>query len=104
MQYAAEIASPTPEGTSTGLIQLCGQVSVVSVYIMAAMRSSDGSFTVSLVLAAALLAVMAFVLSRLRDARPATLTGAAAGAQSGTAAGGPAGAAGQAGALPTAGD
>ena len=29
MQYAAEIANPTPEGTSTGLIQLCGQVSVV---------------------------------------------------------------------------
>jgi cyanate permease len=111
MQYAAEIASPTPEGTSTGLIQLCGQVSVVSVYIMAAMRLSDGSFTVSLVLAAALLAVMAFVLSRLRDARPATLTSAAIGAQPAagghpeTAAGGqPAAAAGQAGALPTAGD
>jgi MFS family permease len=75
MQYAAEIASPTPEGTSTGLIQLCGQVSVVSVYIMAALRLSDGSFTVSLVLAAALLAVMAVVLSRLREAGPAALAG-----------------------------
>ena len=39
MQYAAEIANPTPEGTSTGLIQLCGQVSVVPVYIMAALRT-----------------------------------------------------------------
>ena len=51
MQYAAEITTPTPEGTSNGLIQLCGQVSVVSVYIMAALRTSNGSFTVSLLLA-----------------------------------------------------
>jgi MFS family permease len=70
MQYAAEIAHPTPEGTSTGLIQLCGQVSVVSVYVMAALRTADGSFTVSLLLAAALFAVMAVVLSRLRDPGP----------------------------------
>ncbi len=67
MQYAAEIANPTPEGTSTGLIQLCGQVSVVSVYIMAALRTANGSFTVSLLLAAGLFAVMAVVLSRLKD-------------------------------------
>lgn len=71
MQYAAEIANPTPEGTSNGLIQLCGQVSVVYVYIMAALRTGDGSFTVSLVLSAALLAAGALVVSRLRDTAPA---------------------------------
>jgi MFS family permease len=70
LQYSAEIANPTPEGTSTGLIQLCGQVSVVSVYVMEALRTSDGSFTVSLVLEAALLAAMAVVLWRLRDPAP----------------------------------
>ena len=36
MQYAAEVTSPTPEGTSNGLVQLCGQSSVVFVYIMEA--------------------------------------------------------------------
>ena len=52
------------------LIQLCGQVSVVSVYIMEALRMSDGSFTVSLLLAAGLLAVCAVAVSRLKDAAP----------------------------------
>ena len=68
MQYAAEITNPTPEGTSNGLIQLCGQVSVAYVYLMAALRTADGSFTVSLVLSAVLLAVGALVVSRLKDA------------------------------------
>ena len=71
MQYAAEITHPTPEGTSNGLIQLCGQVSVVYVYVMAALRTGDGSFTVSLVLSAVLLAAGALVVSRLKDAAPA---------------------------------
>jgi MFS family permease len=72
MQYAAEVSNPTPEGTSSGLIQLCGQVSVVYVYVMEALRLSDGSFTVSLLLSAVLLAGCALVLSRFKDPRPAT--------------------------------
>ena len=72
MQYAAEITNPTPEGTSNGLIQLCGQVSVVFVYIMAALRTADGSFTVSLLLISGLLVVSAVVVSRLQDAPPAS--------------------------------
>ncbi len=83
MQYAAEITNPTPEGTSNGLIQLCGQASVVSVYIMAALRTSNGSFTVSLLLLAGLLAACALALSRLKDAglvvAPATVATVAAG-------------------------
>ena len=70
MQYAAEVTRPTPEGTSNGLIQLCGQVSVVYVYVMSALRLSNGSFTVSLLLSAALLAVLALLMSRLKE--PAT--------------------------------
>ena len=70
MQYAAEITNPTPEGTSAGLIQLAGQVSVVFVYIMSALRTSNGSYTVSLLLSAGLLAGFALAVSRLKDAAP----------------------------------
>ena len=50
-QYAAELTRPTPEGTSSGLIQLCGQASVVFVYAMDATRTADGAFTPSLIAA-----------------------------------------------------
>jgi MFS family permease len=68
MQYAAEVTFPTPEGTSNGLVQLCGQCSVVFVYIMGPLRTGNGSFAVSLLLMSVLLAVMAVVVSRLKDA------------------------------------
>ena len=67
MQYAAEITHPTPEGTSNGLIQLFGQGAVVFVYIMEAMKSSDGSFTPSLVLALVLLVVSAGLVTQMKD-------------------------------------
>ena len=67
MQYAAEITQPTPEGTSNGLIQLFGQASVVFVYIMEALKSSDGSFTPSLLLAIGLLIVSALIITQLHD-------------------------------------
>jgi len=67
LQYAAEISHPTPEGTSSGLIQLCGQVSVVFVFVMAGLRTANGSYTVSLLLSAALLIAAAVVVSRLKD-------------------------------------
>jgi MFS family permease len=78
MQYSAEITNPTPEGTSNGLIQLCGQVSVVYVYVMAALRTSNGSFTVSLLLSAVLLAACAVIVSRLKDPGPAAARAGAA--------------------------
>ena len=68
MQYAAEVTFPTPEGTSNGLVQLCGQCSVVFVYIMGPLRTGSGSFEVSLLLMSVLLAVAAVVVSRLKDA------------------------------------
>ena len=67
MQYAAEITYPTPEGTSNGLIQLAGQGAVVFVYIMEAMRTSDGSFTPSLVLALGLLVISAGLVTQMKD-------------------------------------
>jgi cyanate permease len=67
MQYAAEITRPTPEGTSSGLMQLVGQASVVYVYVMEAMRSADGSFTPSLLVAVALLVGAALFATQLRE-------------------------------------
>lgn len=69
MQYAAEITHPTPEGTSNGLIQLAGQGAVVFVYIMEAMKSSDGSFTPSLLLALGLLVISALLVTQMKDAK-----------------------------------
>ena len=70
MQYAAEITYPTPEGTSNGLIQLFGQGAVVFVYIMEAMKSPNGSFTPSLILALLLLAVSAGLVTQMKDLQP----------------------------------
>jgi MFS family permease len=67
MQYAAEITQPTPEGTSNGLIQLFGQGAVVFVYIMEAMKTSDGSFTPSLILALVLLVVSVALVTQMND-------------------------------------
>jgi hypothetical protein len=67
MQYAAEITYPTPEGTSNGLIQLFGQAAVVFVYIMEAMKTSDGSFTPSLLLALGLLVLSVGIATQLKD-------------------------------------
>lgn len=67
MQYAAEITHPTPEGTSTGLIQLFGQVSVVFVYIMEALKTTDGSFTPGLLLASGLLIVSSILILKMKD-------------------------------------
>ncbi len=58
---------PHAEGTSNGLIQLCGQAAVVFVYVMEAMRTEDGSFTPSLLLAAALLGVCLLLITQMKD-------------------------------------
>jgi MFS family permease len=70
MQYAAEITQPTPEGTSNGLIQLAGQLSVVFVYVMELLRLPDGSFTPSLLLSVGLLIVGALIITRMPDPLP----------------------------------
>ena len=67
MQFAAEVTHPTPEGTSNGLIQLFGQASVVFVYIMEALKTSDGSFTPALLLAIGLLVVSSLLVTQMKD-------------------------------------
>ncbi len=70
LQYVAEITYPAPEGTSTGVLQLFGQVSVVFVYIMEAMKSPNGAFTPSLILSVGLLVVMVIVSTQMKDPLP----------------------------------
>jgi MFS family permease len=69
MQYAAEITYPTPEGTSNGLMQLTGQGAVVFVYIMEALKTSDGSFTPALLLALGLMVVSVVFIAQMKDAK-----------------------------------
>jgi MFS family permease len=69
MQYAAEITYPTPEGTSNGLMQLFGQVSVVFVFIMEALRTADGSFTPALLLSIGLLVLAVALVTQMKDAK-----------------------------------
>lgn len=66
-QYASEITRPTPEGTSSGLAQLCGQASVVFVFAMSATRTSDGSFTPSLIASVVLLVIAGLIATRLEE-------------------------------------
>jgi MFS family permease len=70
MQYVAEVTYPAPEGTSNGLIQLAGQLSVVFVYLMDAMKSPNGAFTPSLVLFVGLMLVMVGVITQMKDPPP----------------------------------
>ncbi|HSG16631.1 MAG TPA: MFS transporter [Anaerolineae bacterium] len=73
MQYATEVTVPTPEGTSNGLVQLCGQASVVFVYIMGAMQTADGSLTPSLLLAIGLMLLSVAIISQMKDPEPVSV-------------------------------
>ena len=66
-QYAAEITYPAPEGTSNGLLVLAGQVSVVFVYAMEALKSVDGSFTNSLLMLLGFMIVGVIFLSMIKE-------------------------------------
>ena len=67
MQYAAEVTNPTPEGTSNSLIQLFGQASVIFVYVMEALKTPDGSFTPSLILAIGLMLLSFVFIMQMKD-------------------------------------
>ncbi len=66
-QYAAEITFPAPEGTSNGLLNLAGQISVVFVYAMQVLRGTDGTFTLSLVVLAVLIAICSLLVTFMRE-------------------------------------
>jgi len=67
MQYASETARPTPEGSSNGLVSLAGQASVALVWAMEAINAATGSFAVSLLSMAGLLAVSAVLGATLKE-------------------------------------
>jgi hypothetical protein len=67
MQYASEITQPTPEGTSNGLVQLAGQLSVVFVYVMDALKTPTGSYTPALLLSVGLLVISLFFILKMKD-------------------------------------
>jgi MFS family permease len=68
-QYGAEIARPTPEGTSNGLLLLMGQVSGIAfIFGMDSFKvAGTGSMTPSLILLIGLLLLGLFVARRLRE-------------------------------------
>lgn len=68
-QYGAEIARPTPEGTSNGLLLMMGQVSGIAFILgMDAFREADtGSMTPSLVVLIALMIAALLVATRLHE-------------------------------------
>ncbi len=66
-QFAAEITQPTPEGTSNGLMQLFGQVSVLYVYLMVALKSADGAFTTSLLLGGGMIILSLILILQMKD-------------------------------------
>jgi cyanate permease len=70
-QYGAEIARPTPEGTSTGLLLLMGQVSgILFIFGMDAFRSGPGgAMTPSLIVMIGLMLLSLLVASRLRKSK-----------------------------------
>ena len=64
---AAEVTYPTPEGTSNSLIQLFGQGAVIFVYVMEALKTANGSFTPSLLLAIGLILLSLVFIFRMKD-------------------------------------
>jgi cyanate permease len=68
-QYGAEIARPTPEGTSTGLLLMMGQVSgMLFIVGMDTFRdSATGAMTPSLIVLIGLMVVCLLLATRLRE-------------------------------------
>jgi len=68
-QYGAEVAYPTPEGTSTGLLLLVGQISgIVFIFGMDSFRSAEtGSMTPSLIVLIGLMVLGLLICTRLKE-------------------------------------
>ena len=69
LQYATEICYPAPEGTSMGVFTLAGQISVVAVGAMEWSNRVHGSFTPSLLVFAASMAVGVALLSSMKESK-----------------------------------
>ncbi len=68
-QYGAEVAYPTPEGTSNGLLLLMGQISGIAfIFGMDSLKSPDtGSMTLSLVILIGLMVLGLLLCTRLAE-------------------------------------
>jgi len=67
-QYGAEIARPTPEGTSNGLLILMGQVSGIAfIFGMDSFKTAAGSMTPSLIVLIVLMLLSLLAATRLRE-------------------------------------
>lgn len=67
-QYGAEVAYPAPEGTSTGMLMLMGQVSgIIFIFGMDAFKSPTGSMTASMIVLIALMVLSVIISSRLKE-------------------------------------
>jgi len=69
LQYATEICYPAPEGTSQGVFTLAGQISVVAIGAMEWSNRVHGSFTPSLLVFAAAMAVGVLLVSIMKESR-----------------------------------
>jgi MFS family permease len=69
-QYGAEVAYPTPEGTSNGLLLLMGQISGIAFILgMDSFKSPEtGSMTLPLVVLIGLMVLSLLLCTRLREA------------------------------------
>jgi MFS family permease len=69
-QYGAEIARPTPEGTSNGLLLLMGQISGIAfIFGMDSFKTSTGSMTPSLIVLIVLMLLSLLASTRLHESR-----------------------------------
>jgi MFS family permease len=70
-QYGAEIARPTPEGTSNGLLLLMGQISgILFIFGMDSMKDpATGSMTLSLIVLIGLMVLGLAVATRLQESK-----------------------------------
>ncbi len=70
-QYGAEIAYPAPEGTSTGMLMLMGQISgIVFIFGMDLFKSPrTGSMTTSMILLIGLMILSILFAARLRESK-----------------------------------
>ncbi|HEX7556399.1 MAG TPA: MFS transporter, partial [Leptolinea sp.] len=66
-QYAAEITFPAPEGTSNGLLNLAGQLSVIFIYGMEAFKDSNGSYNQPLVFLIGLLVICCLLVPLMQE-------------------------------------
>ena len=68
-QYGAEIAYPAPEGTSTGMLMLAGQISgIVFIFGMDMLKSpTTGSMSISMFVLIILMLFAVLICTQLRE-------------------------------------